>query len=154
MKSVFCYSKGASIMKKFVSILGSYLGHVGVYFMLVMLVFGFVSLAMASSSVGLVLIWTALLFAVLTGFADFIFRFSSMSLFVKIVIHGILTTASFALATGVSGVLERGKTLVFGVLVFVLCYAVVATIGAVFHIVCEKKETDKKAYQNLYTPKN
>ena len=56
-------------MKKFVSILGSYLGRVGVYFMLVMLVFGFVSLAMASSSVGLVLIWTALLFAVLTGFA-------------------------------------------------------------------------------------
>ena len=141
-------------MKKFVSILGSYLGHMGVYFMLVMLVFGFVSLATASGSVSLVLIWTALLFAGLTALCDFLFRIASMSLFVKIVLHGILTTAAFALAVGTSGVLERGKTLVFGVLLFVVCYAIVATVGALFHIAMEKKESSSQEYKNLYTPKN
>lgn len=141
-------------MKKFVSILGSYLGHMGVYFMLVMLVFGLVSLATASGSVSIVLIWTALLFAGLTALCDFLFRIASMSLFVKILLHGILTTASFALAVGMSGVLERGKTLVFGVILFVVCYAVAATVGALFHIAMEKKESNGQEYKNLYTPKN
>ena len=141
-------------MKKFVSILGSYLGHMGVYFMLVMLVFGFVSLATASGSVSLVLIWTALLFAGLTSLCDFLFRIASMSLFVKVVLHGILTTASFALAVGTSGVLERGKTLVFGVILFVVCYAVAAVIGSAVYIAMEKKEANKQGYQNLYAPKN
>ena len=141
-------------MKKFVSILGSYLGHTGVYFMLVMLVFGFVSLATASGSVSLVLIWTALLFAGLTALCDFLFRIASMSLFVKILLHGILTTASFALAVGVAGVLERGKTLVFGVILFVVCYAVAAVIGSAVYIAMEKKEANKQGYQNLYAPKN
>ena len=77
-----------------------------------------------------------------------------MSLFVKIVLHGILTTASFALAVGASGVLERGKTLVFGVILFVICYVIVATIGSVFHIVLEKKDSSRQAYQNIYAPKN
>ena len=154
MKSVFCYPKGALPMKKFISILGSYLGHMGVYFMLMMLVFGFVSLATVSGSVSLVLIWTALLFAGLTALCDFLFRIASMSLFVKIVLHGILTTASFAFAVGASGVLERGKTLVFGVILFVICYVIVATIGSVFHIVLEKKDSSRQAYQNIYAPKN
>ncbi len=141
-------------MKKFISILGSYLGHMGVYFMLVMLVFGFVSLATASGSVSLVLIWTALLFAGLTALCDFLFRIASMSLFVKILLHGILTTAAFALAVGTSGVLERGKTLVFGVILFVVCYAVAAAIGSAVYIAMAKKEANKQGYQNLYAPKN
>ncbi len=133
----------------------SYLGHVGVYFMCVMLVFGFISLATASGVVGLSLIWTALLFAVLVGLADLVFSAKFLgNRFVKTILHGILTVLSFAIAfVGVSGVIERGRTAIYGILLFTLLYVVLAVIASVYHSVCEKKDNAQQSYQNLYTPK-
>ena len=143
-------------MKKMISFCRSYLGHMGAYFMLTMLVFGFVSLVMESPTVNLVLIWTALLFAALVALCDLVFGLSFLgSYLVKITVHGILTIASFALSfVFVSGVIERGKTAVYGVIAFSVFYLILAVIRSVYHIATAKKENAKKEYQSLYTPKN
>ncbi len=143
-------------MKKMISFCRSYLGHMGAYFMLTMLVFGFVSLVMESPTVNLVLIWTDLLFAALVALCDLVFGLSFLgSYLVKITVHGILTIASFAMSfVFVSGVIERGKTAVYGVIAFSVFYLILAVIRSVYHIATAKKENAKKEYQSLYTPKN
>ena len=143
-------------MKKMISFCSSYLGHMGAYFMLTMLIFGFVSLAMESATVNLVLIWTGLLFAALVACSDLVYKLSFLgSYLAKTVIHGILTIASFAVSfILVSGVIERGKTAVYGVLLFSVFYIILAVIRCVYYFVTAKKENAKKEYQSLYTPKN
>lgn len=143
-------------MKKMISFCRSYLGHMGAYFMLTMLVFGFVSVAMESATVNLVLIWTALLFSALVALCDLVFAISALgSYLAKTVIHGVLTVASFAVSfIWVSGVIERGKTAVYGVLLFAVFYLVLAVIRCTYHFATSKKENAKKEYQSLYTPKN
>ena len=143
-------------MKKFISGLGSYLGHVGAYFMFTMLVFGVASKISLGTTVNLVLIWTSLLFAAMTGLADLIFRIRSLtSLFVKVLLHGIATVASFAVAFVLcSNVVERGKTALFGVLLFALLYIVLATIACVYRALAERKANGEASYQSIYTPKN
>ena len=143
-------------MKKFISGLGSYFGHVGAYFMFTMLVFALIAKISLGTSVNLVLIWTSLLFAALTGLADLIFCIRSLtSLFVKVFLHGLATVSSFAIAfVFCSDVVERGKTAVFGILLFAVLYVILATIACVYRMATERKEINKESYQNLYTPKN
>lgn len=143
-------------MKKLISFVRSYLGHAGAYFMLTMLVFGVVALATDSATVNLRLIWTALLFGVLVALCDYIFVCSFLgSYLAKVVFHGILTVASFAVSfVWVSGLIERGKTAVFGVLFFAVFYVILAVIRCVYHFAGEKKANAKKEYHSLYTPKD
>ncbi len=143
-------------MKKLISFIRSYFGHMGAYFMLTMLVFGFVSLAIESTTVNLVLIWTALLFGALTALCDLVYLLSFLrSYLAKTAIHGILTIISFAISfIGVSGVIERGRTAVYGVLFFAVFYLIFAVIRCVYHYATAKKDNAAKAYQSLYTPQN
>ena len=63
--------------------------------------------------------------------------------------------ASFAVSfILVAGVIERGKTAVYGVIAFSLFYVILATVRCVYHYATAKKENAKKDYQSLYTPKN
>lgn len=143
-------------MKKMISLFRSYFGHMGVYFMLTMLVFGFVSVILESATVNFVLIWTALLFAGLVALCDLIFKLSFLgSYIVKVLVHGILTIAAFAVSfIWVSGVIERGKTAVYGVIFFSVFYLILAVIRCVYYFATSTKENAKKEYQSLYTPKN
>ena len=139
-----------------ISFIRSYFGHTGAYFMLTMLVFGFVSLAIESQTVNLVLIWSALLFGALTALCDLVYLFTFLrSYLAKTAIHGILTVISFAISfVAVSGVIERGKTAIYGVLFFSVFYLIIAAIRCVYHYTTAKKDNAKKAYQSLYTPQN
>jgi hypothetical protein len=143
-------------MKKAVSIFKSFLGHAGAYFMFTMLVFGLISYSVKSSTVNLPLIWSALLFGALVALCDFLFMFPLIrSYMVNIFIHGILSIASFAIAfVGASDLIERGKTAVFGVLLFAVLYIILAVIRCVYHFATTKKENEQKSYANLYTPTN
>ena len=143
-------------MKKVISVLKSYLGHAGAYFMFTMLVFGIVSHSVQSATVNLALIWSALLFGALVALADLLFVFPWIrSYMVNIFIHGILSIASFAIAfIGASDLIERGKTGVFGVLLFTVIYIILAAIRCAYHYSTTKKENAKQAYVNLYTPKD
>jgi glucan phosphoethanolaminetransferase (alkaline phosphatase superfamily) len=77
------------------------------------------------------------------------------SYMVNIFIHGILSIASFAIAfVGASDLIERGKTAVFGVLLFAVLYIILAVIRCVYHFATTKKENEQKSYANLYTPTN
>ncbi|MBQ3490153.1 MAG: hypothetical protein IJA86_06160 [Clostridia bacterium] len=143
-------------MKKFVSVLKSYIGHTGAYFMFSTLVFVLVAEMLKSSTVNLPLIWSALTFGALVALCDLIFMFPYLRSYIaKTVVHGILTIASFAFAfIRVSGLIERGRTAIFAVLVFSVLYLILAVIRCVYHFVTTKKENEKKAYTNLYTPTN
>jgi hypothetical protein len=144
------------MMKKAVSILRSYLGHAGAYFMFVMLVFGLISYSVKSTTVNLPLIWSALLFGGMVAFFDFLFVFPLIrSYVVNVFIHGIFTVAAFGISfVWASGLIERGKTGVFGVLFFSVLYIILAVIRCVYHFATTKKENEKAQYTNLSTPKD
>lgn len=143
-------------MKKFISIASSYLGHVGFYFLLVILVFSFIALATASATFNLVLVWSALLFAALLGLSDGVFALKFLgSYFLKAVIHVVLAVASFAISfVAASGVIETGSTAVMGVLLFAVLMAVITAIRCVIYYLGSKKENESKAYDYLYTSKS
>lgn len=143
-------------MKKFISFVRSYLGHVGAYFMFTMLLFILFSMALGlpSSTFNTPLVWTSLLFAALVGIADYVF-FLPVSYFLKLVIHGVLSTAAFGLSfVAVSGLVERGRTGLFGILGFLVFYVVLAVIRGIYHSVTERKAREGSGYTSLYTPKN
>jgi hypothetical protein len=112
--------------------------------------------ALESPTFNLVLLWAGLLFAGLVALCDLVFGISVLgSYLAKVVIHGILTVASFAVSfILVAGVIERGKTAVYGVIAFSVFYVILATVRCVYHYATAKKENAKKDYQSLYTPKN
>jgi hypothetical protein len=143
-------------MKKFVSIVSSYLGHVGFYFLLVILVFSFIALAAASATFNLVLVWSALLFSALLGLSDGLYALKFLgSYLLKAFLHVIFATASFAISfIAVSGVIEAGSTAVVGVLLFAVLMVIITAIRCVFYYVGSKKENENKAYDYLYTSKN
>ena len=143
-------------MKKILSVLRSYLGHAGAYFLFTMVAFGLLSQALGESALNPVLIWTSLLFAAVVAVADYVFLLGFLgSYLLKLLIHGILTVAAFAVSfVGVSHVVERGRTGVFGVLFFALLYVVIAVVRVTYHFLSEKRENAKQNYKNLYTPKN
>ena len=133
-------------MKKLVSFIRSYFGRMGAYFMFTMLVFAFISLAIESPTVNLVLIWSALLFGALTALCDLVYLLGFLSSYLaKTVIHGVLTVISFAISfIAVSGVIEHGKTGVYGVLLFSVFYLILAVIRCVYHYATAKKDNAKK----------
>jgi len=143
-------------MKKFVSIASSYLGHVGFYFLLVILVFSFIALAAASATFNLVLVWSALLFSALLGLFDGVYSLKFLgSYLLKAFLHVVFATASFAISfIAVSGVIEAGSTAVVGVLLFAVLMIIITAIRCTFHYVGAKKENENKAYDYLYTSKN
>ncbi len=143
-------------MKKVISILRSYLGHAGAYFMFAILPFALMSHATKGTTVNLPLIWSALLFGTLVAFCDLLFVFPLIrSYMVNIFLHGIGAVASFAIAfIWATDMIERGRTAVFGVLFFSVIYIILATVRCVYHFAATKKENAEKAYESLYTPKD
>ena len=143
-------------MKKVVSVFKSYFGHMGAYFMFSVLPFVLVSYAIGSTTINLPLIWSALLFSVLVAAWDFLFVIPMIrSYVVNVFLHGILSVASFAIAfVWATDLIERGRTAVFGVLLFTVIYIILATVRCVYHFATTKKENAAKAYESLYTPKD
>lgn len=143
-------------MKKFISFLKSYIGHMGAYFMISVLVFSIAAAILNSSTVNIPLIWAALTFGALVAFCDLLFVIPLIrSYIVNVVLHGVLTIASFAVSfIWVSGLIERGRTGLFGVFFFAILYTILAVIRCVYHFSTEKKENEKQVYTSLYTPKD
>lgn len=145
-------------MKKFISFLRSYLGHVGAYFMFTILVFVLFSKAIGlpSDTFRTQLVWTSLLFAALVGAVDYVFKLAFLgSYYAKLAVHAVLTTASFAFSfIVVSDLVERGRTAMFGTLAFFVLYLVIAVVRCIYHSVTVKRSNEKESYTNLYTPKN
>ena len=143
-------------MKKFISFLKSYIGHTGAYFMISVLVFSIAAAILNSSTVNIPLIWAALTFGLLVAFCDLLFVIPLIrSYIVNVVLHGILTIASFAISfIWISGLIERGRTGLFGVFFFAILYIILAVIRCVYHFSTEKKENEKQVYTSLYTPKD
>ena len=143
-------------MKKFISIASSYLGRLGFYFLLVILVFSFIALATGSATVNLALVWTALVFAALLWLADGIFALKFIgSYLLKAFIHVVLAIASFAISfIAISGVIEAGRTAVVGVLFFAVLMLLITSVRCVIYYACAKKANENKAYNYLYTTKD
>ena len=143
-------------MKKIISFLKSYIGHMGAYFMISVLVFTIAAAILKSSTVNLPLIWAAVTFGALVALCDLLFVIPLIrSYFVNVVLHGILTVASFAISfISVSGLIERGRTAVFGVIFFSVLYIILAAIRCAYHFSTVKKENEKQEYKSLYTPKD
>ena len=143
-------------MKKVISILRSYIGHAGAYFMFSILPFALIDYFGNRLGVDLELVWAALLFGVLVAFCDFLFVFPLIrSYLVNVFIHGIGSIASFAIAfVGATNQIERGRTAVFGVMLFAVLYIILAVIRCAYHSATTKKDNSEKAYENLYTPKD
>ena len=143
-------------MKKIISFFRSYLGHVGAYFMFTMLLFILFNMALGlpSDTFRAPLVWTSLLFAALVGIADYVFLLS-VPYFMKLVLHGVLSTAAFGISfVAISGLVERGRTGLFGILGFLLLYILLAAIRGIYHSVSEKKANARSKYTSLYTPKD
>ena len=128
----------------------------GAYFMFAVLPFVFFSYATGGTAVNLPLIWSALLFGGLVALCDFLFVCPLLqSYMVKIFLHGILSIASFAISfVWATNMIERGRTAVFGVLLFSVLYIILASIRCAYHFATAKKENAQKAYESLYTPKD
>ena len=143
-------------MKKFISGLKSYIGHMGAYFMFSVLVFAIPAALLQSPTLNMPLIWAAVTFGALVAVWDLLFVFPLIRAYlVNVLIHGILTIASFAYSfIWVSGLIERGRTGLFGVFFFSMLYIILAVIRCVYHFSAAKKENTKKSYTSLYTPKN
>ena len=143
-------------MKKLISILKSYIGHTGAYFMFSVLPFVLFSYATGGTAVNLPLMWSGLLFGMLVALCDFLFVFPWIqSYLVNVFLHGILSVASFALSfVWATKMIERGRTAVFGVLLFAVIYMILAAIRCAYHFATTKKENSEKAYESLYTPKD
>ena len=143
-------------MKKFISIASSYLGHVGFYFLAVIVVFASIAAVAASTTFNIVLVWTALLFAALLGIADGVFALKFLgSYLVKATLHAVLAIVAFAISfVGGSGVIEGGKTAVMGVLLFSALMVLITVIRCVLYYATAKKENENKSYQYLYTAKD
>ena len=141
-------------MKKVYSVVSSYLGHVGFYFLLTILFFSIVALVKVSTTFNLVLVWSALLFAALLRLADGVFALKFLgSYLVKLVVHIIFATAAFAISfVWVSdGVIEESSTAVVGVLAFAFIMILISVVRGVVHTAFAKKENESKAYNYLYT---
>jgi hypothetical protein len=141
-------------MKKVYSVVSSYLGHVGFYFLLTILFFSVVALVKVSATFNLVLVWSALLFAALLGLADVVFALKFLgSYLVKLVVHIILATVAFAVSfVWISGgIIEESSTAVVGVLAFAFIMILVSVVRGVVHTAFSKKENENKAYNYLYT---
>ena len=146
-------------MKKVISIIKSYIGHAGAYFLFSILPFALLASA-TELAVDPLLIWSSLLFGALVALCDFLFVLPLIqSYLVNIFLHGILTVGSFAITLGaatkkINMTGQGGRTAVFGVLLFSVLYIILAAIRCVYHFATTKKENSEKAYESLYTPKD
>ncbi len=136
--------------------MSAYLGRVGLYFLVIILLFSLIALVTGSSTVNLVLVWSALLFGVLLALADGVFNLKFLGSYaVKLVIHAVLAVIAFAVSfVLVSGVIETGKSAVWSIFLFACLVVIVAAVRGVIHMVCAKKENETKSYDYLYTPQN
>ncbi len=143
-------------MKKFITLASAYFGRVGFYFLLTISLFAIIASATGSATVNLVLIWSALLFAALIGLADGVFKLKFLGSYpVKLMIHIVLSTLSFALSfVLISGVIESGKSKVWSIFLFLIFASLVGVVRGIFYAIMKKKQNADQSYDYLYTPKN
>ncbi len=143
-------------MKKFLSAAHDYLGRVGFYFLLTLLVFAVVALATAAQVIDIGLVWAGALFGVLLAFADYVYSLRVLgSYVVKALVHTVLAVIAFAIAfIWVADVITEGSTAVVGVLMFAVLMTIITVIRCIVHTVLARKENSKKQYDYLYTPKD
>ncbi len=143
-------------MKKFISVASDYLGRVGLYFLLTLIVFAVIAVVKASQVVALGLVWAGILFGALLALADYVYRIKALgSYLVKAVIHVVLAVVAFAIAfVWVAGVVSEGSTAMVGVIAFTVLMTLLTAIRCIVHSVMERKENSEKQYDYLYMPKN
>ncbi len=142
-------------MKKFIALASAYLGRVGFYFLLTLVVFSLIAQITGSSTVNLVLVWSALMFGALLGLANGVFSLKFLGIYaVKLIVHGILAVASFALSFVLcSGVIESGRSAVWSIFLFAVFMTVMEALRGIIHALATRKENANKSYDYLYTAK-
>ncbi len=143
-------------MKKLLSLVPGYVGRMGFYFLLVIVIFSVISAATGGSTVNLALVWSALVFGAVLSLADGVFALKFLGSYaVKLIVHTAIAIGAFALAfVAVSGVIEGGRSAVWSIFLFAILMCVISGIRAVIHAFAAKKENDQKSYDYLYTAKD
>jgi hypothetical protein len=74
------------------------------------------------------------------------------SFIAKVAIHFVLVTIDFAVVIAwLSDPTRSSKNIVFAVIVFALCFAIVDVIRIIIHSAKSKKSNEKKEYSSLFT---
>ena len=94
-----------------------------------------------------------LLFCAIFALCDFIMEIKFIeSYFAKVAIHFMLVTIDFAVVIAwLSDRTRSAKTIVFAVIIFAVCFAIVDTVRVIVHNVKSKKSNEKQEYTSIFT---
>ena len=142
--------------KQVVSYIRSFLGHTGFYFALIVAVCNIIiSIAFPTGDMGINTIMSnyILLFCAIFALCDFIMEIKFIeSYFAKVAIHFMLVTIDFAVVIAwLSDRTRSAKTIVFAVIIFAVCFAIVDTVRVIVHNVKSKKSNEKQEYTSIFT---
>ncbi len=143
-------------MKKLWTEFRAFVGRTGTYFLITMLFFGIVALIATEQNFDRAMLWSSMLFAVLTALADFIEKIAFISSAnVKRILRALLVVASFAFSfVAVTDVIENDRTALIGIAVFALFELLLTVVRCLVASAKAKKKSDASAYRNLFTPQD
>lgn len=143
-------------MKKLWTEFRAFVGRTGTYFLITMLFFGIVALIATEQNFDRAMLWSSMLFAVLTALADFIEKIAFISSAnVKRILRALLVVASFAFSfVAVTDVIENDRTALIGIAVFALFELLLTAVRCLVASAKAKKKSDASAYRNLFTPQD
>ena len=141
---------------KIISYIRSFLGHTGFYFTLITAVCNTViALAFPTGDMGINTIMSnyILLFCAIFALCDFIMMIKFIESFAaKVAIHYVLVTIDFAVVIAwLSDTSRSAKTIVFAVLIFAVCFAIVDAVRLIVYYAKSKKNNEKQEYTSLFT---
>ena len=141
---------------KIISYIRSFLGHTGFYFTLITAVCNFIiALVFPTGDMGINTIMSnyILLFCAIFALCDFVMNIKFIESFIaKVAIHFVLVTIDFAVVIAwLSDPTRSSKNIVFAVIVFALCFAIVDVIRIIVYSAKNKKSNEKQEYSSLFT---
>ncbi|MBE6654482.1 MAG: DUF3021 domain-containing protein [Ruminococcaceae bacterium] len=142
--------------KQIASYIRSFLGHAGFYFALIVTVCNIIiSIAFPTGDMGINTIMSnyIMLFCAIFALCDFVMEIKFIeSYLAKVAIHFVLVTIDFAVVIAwLSSPARSAKTVVFAVLIFAVCFAVVDAVRVIIHYATSKKKNEKQEYTSLFT---
>ncbi len=142
--------------KQVVSYIRSFLGHAGFYFALIVTVCNIIiSLAFPTGDMGINTIMSnyIMLFCAIFALCDFVMEVKFIeSYFAKIAIHFVLVTIDFAVVIAwLSNPARSPKTIVFAVIIFAVCFAIVDAVRVAVYYAKSKKKNENQEYTSLFT---
>ncbi len=141
---------------KVISSIRSFLGHTGFYFTLITTIYNvIISIVFPEGNVGINTIMSnyILLFCAIFALCDFIMLIKFIESYAaKIAIHFVLVTIDFAVVIAwLSDRTRTAKNIVFAVIIFALCFAIVDAVRIIVYYAKNKKRNEKQEYTSLFT---